>query len=119
MTPRFRLLAGLALAALISCAAFSAEPPAPVQTPPSRTDLHRLASKELLAQATALHEKASLAYLAQLRELVTLERSLDRARKRIEDVKVPPPRPTAPTTSIPPCRPPRNPPSNPAPVAMS
>ena len=91
MTPRFRLLAGLALAALISCAAFSAEPPAPVQTPPSRTDLHRLASKELLAQATALLEKASLAYLAQLRELVTLERSLDRARKRSEEVKVPPP----------------------------
>src|SRR5262249_42333278 len=91
MTPRFRLLAGLALAGLISCAAFSAAPPAPAQTPPSKTDLHRLANKELLAQATALLDKASLAHLAQQRELVTLERLLDRARKRSEEVKLPPP----------------------------
>jgi hypothetical protein len=91
MTLRFRLLAGLALASLISCAAFSADPPAPVKTPPPKTDLHRLDNKALLAQATALLQKASCAYLAQLRELVTLERSLERARKRSEEVKVPPP----------------------------
>src|SRR5262245_40117401 len=91
MTLRYRLLAGLALAGLIRCAAFSADPPAPVKTPPPKTDLHRLANKELLAQAAALLQKASLAYLAQLRELATLERALDRARKRSEEVKVPPP----------------------------
>lgn len=93
MLLRLRWLAGLALAGLISCAAFSADPPAPVQPPPSKIDLHRLGNKELLAQAAALRDQASLAYLAQLRELVTLERSLDRARKRSEEVKVPPPLP--------------------------
>src|SRR5262249_33592266 len=91
MTLRFRLLAGLAFAGLISGVAFSADPPAPAEPPPSKIDIHRLDNKELLAQANSLLRKASLAYLAQLRELVTLERSLDRARKRSEEVKVPPP----------------------------
>src|SRR4051794_37674031 len=91
MTPQFRLLAGLVLAGLISCAAFSADPPVPIKPPPPKTDLHRLTNKELLAQATDLLQKASLAYQAQLRELATLERSLDRAHKRNEEVKVPPP----------------------------
>jgi hypothetical protein len=91
MTLRFRLLAGLALAGLISGAAFSEDPPAPVKTPPAKTDIHRLDNKELLAQATSLLQKGAFAYLAQLRELAALERALDRARKRSEEVKVPPP----------------------------
>src|SRR5262245_39548644 len=90
MTPRFRLRAGPGRPGPSSWAAFSADPPAPVQTRPAKADLHRLGNKELLAQATALLEKASFAYLAQLRELVTLERSLDRARKRSEEANVPP-----------------------------
>src|SRR5690349_20169172 len=91
MTAPWRRLAGLALAGLIGCAAFGADPPAPVTTPPAKADLHRLANKELLARATALLEKASFAYLAQRRALVTLERALARARKRSEEVRVPAP----------------------------
>src|SRR5262245_23293068 len=91
MNLRYRLPAALALAGLITCAAFSADPPAPTKAPPPKADLHRLDNKELLARATALLQKASLAYLAQRRELATLERALNRARKRSAEVQVPPP----------------------------
>jgi small-conductance mechanosensitive channel len=91
MNLRYRLPAALTLAGLISCAAFSADPPAPAKAPPPKADLHRLDNKELLARATALLQKASLAYLAQRRELATLERALTSAGKRSAEVQVPPP----------------------------
>jgi small-conductance mechanosensitive channel len=114
MIPSYRPFAVLALAGLITTVAVRGDPPAPMEPAkstspakadppapmepakspaPAKIDLHRLKNEELLAKATALLDKASQTYLAQLRELATLERALDRARKRTEDVKVPPPPP--------------------------
>jgi len=77
MTLQFRLLAGLALASLISCAAFSADPPAPVKTPPSKTDLHRLANKELLGRVDNQGRACHWCYLRR----IMMEATWTKARK--------------------------------------
>lgn len=69
------------------------EKPARPQVPafePKKIDLHKIANEELLRQAQTILDRANAGYLAQVREVTTVEIAFNKARKEVDSFTIPP-----------------------------